>query len=654
MDEQRRARILVVEDEQIVSLDLVGRLDRLGYEVVATAATGPAAIARAEEHRPDLVLMDVKLAGPMDGIAAAARIQETMDAPVVYLTAFGDEATLARAKATGCYGYLLKPFEERELEIVIEVALFRHHTTRRIEEREAWLAATLGGVTEGVVASDAAGKVILVNAAAEAIVGLSADAARGRDAADVIRLAPGEDTPAPPWAAVAPQQVLTAGDGSTRHVEARAAPIRDKRGKPIGSVWVIRDVGERRRVLAAQHLMTAASAELSASLEDPAALDRVLGLAVPALADAALLHLADDEGGPLRLEAAACASREGEGAIRDAVRRVAGGAPEAARVGAPVVSELPAPDALAEALGVEAAPALAALAARAILSVPLPARGQVIGALTLIAARPGRRFDDLDAALAAELGRRIAVAVDNGRLYRDARRAVRMRDAALSVVSHDLRNALGVVIGAAELIVRGGDLAQAREHAQRIHRADDRMVRLVSDLLDAARLEDGRMTLSLEPCAAGELVAEAIDAFEIPAAQKAITLTAQVACDAPVLCDRARVHQVLANLLGNAVKFTPRGGAITVRAALDGAARFTIADTGPGVAPEQVPHVFDRYWQAPEAAPQGTGLGLHIARGLVELHGGRIWVESRPGAGSAFCFTLPLAAPAEAAHRAAA
>jgi PAS domain S-box-containing protein len=646
MEEQKSARILIVEDEQIVALDLKGRLARLGYEVPATAATGPAAIAKATELRPDLVLMDVKLSGAMDGITAAERIQEVVDVPVVYLTAFGDDATLARAKATACYGYLMKPFDERELQILIEVALFRHRTSRKLEESEGWLAATLGGVGEGVVASDADRRVQLMNAAAEALTGFSAAEARGRDVAEVLRLAPLEEAAAPAWAGVAPQQVLVAKDGSARHVEARATPIRDAKGKSLGSVWVVRDVGERRRSLAGQHLMMAASAELSASLDDPEALQRVLRLAVPSLADVGVLHVTTDGGGPLRVEAVASASRDDEGALAGLLLEARGGAPEAARIGAPVVHELPAPDALADALGVPSSPALTAIAARAILSVPLPARGRVLGALTLIAARPGRRFDHLDVALAVDLGRRVAMAIDNARLYRRAQRAIRLREDALAVVSHDLGNALATVITASGLILRTQDVARAHEHARRIQRAGERMARLSSDLLDAARLDDGRLALAVQPCVAGELISEAVEGFDLLATEKGLTLTAQAANGASVLCDPERVRQVLANLIGNAVKFTPQGGTIAVRTEIEGdAVRFVVADSGPGLHPDEAPHVFDRYWQAPECARKGTGLGLHIARGLVELHGGRIWVESQPGGGCAFFFTLPSAAP---------
>jgi PAS domain S-box-containing protein len=654
VQEENRQRILVVEDEQIVALDLKGRLERLGYQVPATAATGAEAIAAAAEHRPDLVLMDVKLMGTMDGIEVAAKIQETADTPIVYLTAFGDEATLERAKAAGCYGYLLKPFEERELAITIDVALFRRRMSRQLEESEAWFSATVDAVAEGIVASLPDGRVRLMNAAAEALTGWRAEAARGRDVAEVLRLAPSDETPAPAWAA-APQQVLTGRDGVARAVEARAATIRDAKGKSIGGVWVIRDVSERRRILAGQHLMMAASAELSASFDDPGALDRAARLVLPALADLCVLHLGDGPGS-LRVEAVACAAREDEAAVRAALSPpAAGGAAEAARVGAPVVHELPGPDALGDALGVGARPALTAIGARWILSVPLPARGRVLGALTLVAARPGRRFDDLDVALATDLGRRVAMAVDNARLYRDAQRAIRARENALAIVSHDLQTPLGVVSMAADMLLRGDDPDRVRVQAPRIQRSVERMRRLIRDLLDAARLDDGRLALTVAPCAPRDLTAGVLEECELLASEKAITLAARVAVDAAVLCDRERVHQVLANIVGNAMKFTPRGGTITVSAELDGAhVRFAVADSGPGVPADELPHLFDRYWQGQVASRQGTGLGLHIARGFVELHGGCIWAESRPGGGSTFFFTLPCAAPAEAQRRPAA
>ena len=152
-----KTTILIVEDEAIVAADLAGKLGRLGYEVAGTAAKGEEAVALAGRLRPHLVLMDIWLKGPMDGIEAAEAIRRQHDVPVVYLTAHSDAATLARAKLTGPFGYILKPFEERELATQIEMALYRHQADRQLRQQREWLRVTLTSIGDAVIATDAAG-----------------------------------------------------------------------------------------------------------------------------------------------------------------------------------------------------------------------------------------------------------------------------------------------------------------------------------------------------------------------------------------------------------------------------------------------------------------------------------------------------------------
>jgi len=155
-----RARILVVEDEHIVAKDIATRLARRGYEVLSIVGSAEEAIEQAGAHRPDLVLMDIMLKGEMDGIAAADRIRELHDIPVVYLTAYADEKTLQRAKITDAFGYILKPFEERELYITIEMATYKHTIEARLRTSEQWLSATLNSIGDGIIAADTGGNVI--------------------------------------------------------------------------------------------------------------------------------------------------------------------------------------------------------------------------------------------------------------------------------------------------------------------------------------------------------------------------------------------------------------------------------------------------------------------------------------------------------------
>lgn len=241
----------------------------------------------------------------------------------------------------------------------------------------------------------------------------------------------------------------------------------------------------------------------------------------------------------------------------------------------------------------------------------------------------------------------VGAAIGNALLYANAERALEARDRLSAAVSHDLKNPLNVVLLSADLLQRSAvEPAQAfvRETATTIQRAAERMNLLVRDMLDLARLESGRLGLALQPLDLLAVTREAVAMVQPLALQKSQTLQVGPAAAVPaVWADRDRLLQVFSNVLGNAVAYSPEGGTITV--ALSGTAQevtVAVADTGPGIRADQLPHVFDRYWRG-SSGPSGTGLGLSIAKGIVEAHGGRIWAESRPGGGSTFRFTVPVA-----------
>ncbi|HSS03097.1 MAG TPA: hybrid sensor histidine kinase/response regulator [Kofleriaceae bacterium] len=244
---------------------------------------------------------------------------------------------------------------------------------------------------------------------------------------------------------------------------------------------------------------------------------------------------------------------------------------------------------------------------------------------------------------------------ENARLYEQERRAraeaeaaMRAREHVLAVVSHDLRGPLAsIVIGAsmmAEASPTTPELALYRRHAAAIQRAAEQMSQLLNDLLDVSRLEAGALSLAREACQSAELIRTTVDTFQPQAEKRHLQLHVDDQDgNTHVFCDRGRVLQVFSNLVGNALKFTPEGGHITVRSCRAGdAMQFSVADTGPGIPAEQLPHIFERYWQARTADRQGVGLGLAIAKGIVDAHGGVISVESSES-GTTFTFSIPIA-----------
>jgi len=250
--------ILVVEDERVVARDIQRSLLDLGYSVPVTAASADQAILLATEHCPDLVLMDIRIKGKRDGIETALILRERFDVPIVYLTAFADEATLERAKATEPFGYLLKPVRASELRSAVEIALFKHEMEKRLGERERWLAITMRSIGDAVVSTDALGRINYMNPIAEALTGWKMEQAYGRPSAEVLRLVQDDRsrTPIPNPLQMALDGrhslhfdgVLVRGEGQDRFISDNAAPIVAENGVVLGAVMVFRDVGERRQL----------------------------------------------------------------------------------------------------------------------------------------------------------------------------------------------------------------------------------------------------------------------------------------------------------------------------------------------------------------------------------------------------------------------
>jgi len=254
-----KARILVVEDEAIVAMDLQNKLEDLGYSVPALSYSGEEAIDLAHSLNPDLVLMDIKLNGETDGIQAAEQIRDQLDLPVVYLTAYADDDTLQRAKLTSPFGYLLKPVEQRDLQTAVEVAIYKHGVERKLKASEQWLATVLRSTSDAVAATDENGSISFMNPVAETLMGWPAEDALGKQLADLFNIRYGQSQrPAmnPVGKALRENRVVNLAhdtelftkDGSSLPINGTAAPIKDDDGNPTGVVLTFRDITDRKRI----------------------------------------------------------------------------------------------------------------------------------------------------------------------------------------------------------------------------------------------------------------------------------------------------------------------------------------------------------------------------------------------------------------------
>ena len=300
------------------------------------------------------------------------------------------------------------------------------------------------------------------------------------------------------------------------------------------------------------------------------------------------------------------------------------------------------------AISPEHAAFLRELKPRSVLRLPLIEEQHVLGVLTLGTADSDRVIDESDVTFCANIATRLTAALRNAQLYSELQQAVKARDEVTSIVSHDLKDPVHTIQMATAVLLDpelGTDETMRRQYLQMIQRSAGRMTRLLEDLVDVAKSEASSLSVVRKPTAVAPLVEEVVEAFRLSSTERGIDLVARVPDDLPLVTgDDRRIVQVLSNLCGNALKFTPPGGSVTVSAQHTAdAVELTVRDTGIGISRENLGRVFDRFWQAKRESRASAGLGLAIARSIVEAHGGSIAVESTEGAGTEFRFTLPAA-----------
>lgn len=413
---------------------------------------------------------------------------------------------------------------------------------------------------------------------------------------------------------------------------------------------VLRDVTERRRAHEIQRLLAEAGETLASSLGTEDTLRNVTRLTVPRLAEACIIDIYTagrfHGGAVAHLDSDRAAAIERKRAEHPPDVDDAGIRGEVLRTGKTRVistsSELSASTMLWSEHEIFDSPPSAAIV------LPLSARGQQLGVMTLY--RQRGEYDANDLFLAEEISRRAALAIDNARLHDLVHVGIQARDDMIGIVSHDLRNPVNAIrMLTGVMLGRQRELslpAEVINHTAVMREAAEQMDALIADLLDVTRVEAGRLSVSALPEDTEELLGDTLRTLAPVTAEKSIRLKLHAPDDIPsVLADRERIGQALSNLVGNAVKFSPAGSEIIVRVSvLDTEVLISVSDKGMGMNAEQLSHAFDRFWQSSRTDRQGAGLGLAIAKGIVDAHGGRIWAESSPGAGSTFYFTLLRAA----------
>jgi PAS domain S-box-containing protein len=431
---------------------------------------------------------------------------------------------------------------------------------------------------------------------------------------------------------------------------AEAAISQVHQGDSVIYAVVLRDVTVRKRFEQREQFLAEAGEKLAASFGSTETLTQVARLAVPAIAEGCILENRVGNG----FLAGACAHVDPaiEEVLDDVTLAGVRVPPrthplsEILERRAPVLLQTNAASRLLEASLMPAyVAAMRAMNPQAALFLPLVAREQLIGALSLFRSKSG--FDGDDLAFAEDLARLTALALDNARLHDTLRASLRARDEMVGVVSHDLRNPVAAVKMLSRTLLSTSKVGEkAQESIELISQAAEQMDTLIRDLLDVNRLDAGKLAIEAAPVDPAVLLTDSLQTLRPLVEEKGIKFDMQLETGLPkVMADRERIQQTLSNLVGNAIKFSDRGSKIVVVARSQDSQSVVISviDSGKGIAPDQLPRVFDRYWQSSRTDRQGAGLGLAIAKGIVETHGGRIWIESQPGEGTTASFTLPLA-----------
>ncbi|OYZ22300.1 MAG: hypothetical protein B7Y39_07810 [Bdellovibrio sp. 28-41-41] len=441
-------------------------------------------------------------------------------------------------------------------------------------------------------------------------------------------------------------------DGSEFPVEVSLSPFKTLRGTVVTAF--LRDMTDQKRADSQQKFLAETSRILSETIDYQERIQRITSLVIPTLADWCAVYIYED--GELKIRASnqdplidaelvkqvvqnSCLLGENRKLSFDAIAKT-GVSHLIKNLAEEILVELTAGDEICMRQ-------LRDLKVQGLILAPMKARGHTIGIICFACCKQSG-YSDKDLACANLVADRAALAIDNARLYQDAQNAIRLREDLLAIVSHDLKNPLGVIRGFNEFLLEGfrkiDNKCKEVKFTEAIARSVRQMERLIGDLLDFAKIESGSLAIEIKPCVVDQLVWDSVELVRRHFEEKSIRITVEISPNLPmVICDADRMKQVIVNLLSNAIKFSPALGVIVVGVFQNPLGiEFSVSDKGPGIPRESLFHIFDRYWQAKETAKLGTGLGLSIAKGIVESHRGRIWVESVVGRGTIFHFTLPV------------
>jgi len=619
------AKILIVEDNSIVAEDIRIKLGHMGYKNATVATSYAKAIRAAEVQMPDIALMDIQLGGDKNGIDAAGELRRKYQVPIIYITAYADEETVARAKLTEPYGYLVKPFEDNELRSAVEIALYKQKSDRKIRESRKWLQTILKSIGDGVIATDGAGQVTFINPVAEVLTGWPKAEAIGKPMQTIFHII-NESTlheVENPAARVlregmvvglANHTLLVAKDGKKIPIADSGAPIKNDKGEIIGTVLVFRDQTKKR---AARQALFESERLKTNVIESSRDCIKILDL------EGRLRFIS--EGGQRLLEIDDIALYIGEVWAefwKGADKKAALTAIAAAKDGQTGTFQGISPTALGAPKWWD------------VIVTPMRAPGGEVEQL-LAVSRDITEKKQLETRLFQSQKMESIGTLAGG-------------------IAHDFNNILSSIIGFTELsfdeVKKGSNI---EDNLQEIYSAGKRAKELVKQILAFAR-QTGE---ELKPIRIDRIAKEVLK-FIRSSIPTSIEIKPDIQSDSLIMGNPTQVHQILMNFCTNAAHAMEDGGGVLGVGLKDvtnndASAMLktglkpgdyimeTVSDTGIGIPPENLDTILEPYYTT-KGPGQGTGMGLAVVQGIVESYGGKILVESTLDKGSVFSTYLPI------------
>lgn len=443
-------------------------------------------------------------------------------------------------------------------------------------------------------------------------------------------------------------------DGSEFPVDIALSPLETPEEKLV--IAIIRDMTDRDRLETQVKFLATACTMLADSLEFEDSLKNITSYTVPEIADGCIIQLFDDDR-KLQVRSVVHRNQEKQQILEKLIKSFAAKGIWPVDLSKPIMTskmllmtEFSNLDFNKLAIDLDDQRLIKQLEISAYVAIPLLIHNRLIGILSFISDESKRRFEESDSDFFESIGLRVALTIENARLYDERQRAIKLREEILAIVSHDLKNPLTAIQLNTQSLTRNqtNDSFNLSSFAEKIRRSADQMKRMIEDLLDFSKIQSGKLSIQKHIEKPYAVIEIAFEMMKAQAEEKGLKFTFSASPELPdILCDKERIVQALANLVGNAIKFTDKGGRIHMSVEESQSdVRFSVTDTGIGISKENLPKIFNRYWQAQrskgEGGSPGAGLGLSITNGIIEAHDGKIWVESQLGNGSTFYFQLPI------------